>query len=65
MLWLLLLLNHLFRLPKPSSIGATFEHKGESFSGENDLTLSPDKECLSLMQGSLIPILVFQVELAW
>ena len=59
MLWFLLRLNHLFRLSKPSRIGAAFEHKGKSLSREDDPTLSPDKECLPLMQGSLLPILIF------
>ena len=63
--WPLPLHNQLFRLSKPSTIGAAFEYEGKSLSREDDGTLSPNKECLSLMQGSLLSILVFQIEFAW
>jgi hypothetical protein len=60
-----LFLNHLLRLSKPSSIGTTLEYKRKSLCREYDRTMSPDKECLSLMQGGLFAILVLHVEFAW
>jgi hypothetical protein len=51
-------LDHLLGLSKPSSIGTAFEHKRESLSREYDRALSLNKECLSLMQGNLLAILI-------
>jgi hypothetical protein len=46
------------------SVRAALENKGKSLSGENDAAISPNKECLTLVQGDFHAILIFQVKLA-